>query len=41
MAQTKLMSLTEAVTNTLVGLALALAVNAALMYWTGVTATAM
>lgn len=41
MSQSKLMSLVEAITNTLVGLALAFAVNAALMYWTGVTATAM
>jgi hypothetical protein len=35
------MSFVEAITNTLVGLALAFAVNAALMHWTGVTATAM
>ena len=41
MNQTKLMSFVEAITNTLVGLALAFAVNAALMHWTGVTATAM
>lgn len=41
MSQSKTMSLVEAITNTLVGLALAFAVNAALMHWTGVTATAM
>lgn len=41
MSQSKRMSLVEAITNTLVGLALAFAVNAALMYWAGVTATAM
>lgn len=41
MSQSKAMSLVEAITNTLVGLALAFAVNAALMHWTGVTATAM
>ena len=41
MSQSKMMSLVEAITNTLVGLALAFAVNAALMHWTGVTATAM
>jgi len=41
MIQSKAMSLVEAITNTLVGLALAFAVNAALMHWTGVTATAM
>ncbi len=40
MSQTKQMSFVEAITNTLVGLALAFAVNAALMHWTGVTATA-
>lgn len=41
MSQSKAMSFVEAVTNTFVGLALAFAVNAALMHWTGVTATAM
>lgn len=41
MSQSKAMSFVEAITNTLVGLALAFAVNAALMHWTGVTATAM
>ena len=41
MSQSKMMSLVEAITNTLVGLAIAFAVNAALMHWTGVTATAM
>ena len=41
MNQTKLMSFVEAITNTFVGLALAFAVNAALMHWTGVAATAM
>lgn len=41
MGQSKAMSLVEAITNTIVGLALAFAVNAALMHWTGVTATAM
>lgn len=39
--QSKLMSLAEAVTNTVVGLFLAFMVNAALMHWTGVTASAM
>lgn len=41
MSQSKMMSLVEAIANTFVGLALAFAVNAALMHWTGVTATAM
>ena len=41
MSQSKAMSFVEAITNTLVGLALAFAVNAALMHWTGVTASPM
>ena len=40
MSQSKMMSLVEALVNTVVGLALAFAVNEALMHWTGVTATA-
>jgi len=39
--QSKSMSLLEAVTNTVVGLFLAFMVNAALMHWTGVTASPM
>lgn len=41
MSQSKLMSLTEALANTAVGLFLAFMVNAALMHWTGVTASPM
>lgn len=41
MTQSKLMLLTEAVTNTVVGLFLAFMVNAALMHWTGVMASPM